>query len=112
MSVDAKLTFHILLVTEIDGNLVATAYQDFKNTLIQKFSSKCDCKLQIDMIKVYQWGRWLGEELMVVYCNSEDTTKLMDIFLHLVCDFYSDLIQEEYCYETGDTLVNIRLGDD
>lgn len=108
MEYNTKLTFHIPLYTKINDKVIKTEYSDFERTLISKFTHEFDCRLQLSMIKVPKFGDLYDENLLVVHCSSEDTIKFTDIFLHLICDYHSDLMQDEYQYEMNDILVTIK----
>lgn len=107
MKYNSKLILHIPLYPLVDNKLIATVYLDFQEALIHQIQKACNCRLELGAIQVRKYGRTFDEAVLIVFCDSEDVPMVTNIFLHLICEYHSDLVSEEYQYEIGDTLITI-----
>jgi hypothetical protein len=107
MKFDSKLVFHVPLYAKVDDKIIGNCYSDFETALIHKCSSSCTCNIQISTVQVYRFDKNLDEHLVTVFCNDSDTCVLVDIFLHLICDYHSDLLQITYLYEQNDIQIAV-----
>lgn len=105
-----KFVFHIPNFCIIGGSISACDTSDFKRELVDAFTKAGDNYFYIVPAKGFLRGIEFPFEMLVLYDTKDTECLYTDIFIELVCKCHSELKQEQYYYERGSVLVNLKIG--
>ena len=111
MDFDSKLTFHLPRFNVDSEKVIALDYFGYREELLNAIQEFGDFYILSEIKKQIKDGKEFDVELITLYCNSEISTKLQNLFLEITLKHLDELQTKEFYLEKDDIFINVVVGD-